>query len=213
MDLTWIKDGLDKPGKTQRGLAAELGVDPSIVSRIINGKRRLRADEIEVVQRYLGSSPPGPALARNPDSVVPVSGDFYEATQESGDLPVYASAQGGADGNFLLSYDPIEWRPTPEPLKGVRGGYGFYVIGDSMEPRFAQGELLLVHPTRPPGPGDYVVIVFEDGEHGEHKAIVKRLIKQTSKGVEVSQFNPPENLFLPAAEIRSVQLVVGLYSS
>ena len=57
-ETDWIRDGLAKPGKTQRGLANALGLDPSAVSRLLTGGRQLRAAEIPMVAAYLDSSAP-----------------------------------------------------------------------------------------------------------------------------------------------------------
>ena len=48
-ELDWIRDGLAQPGKTQRGLAAALGVDPSAISRLLGGARQLRAAALPLV--------------------------------------------------------------------------------------------------------------------------------------------------------------------
>ncbi|MGZ0247147.1 MAG: helix-turn-helix domain-containing protein [Alphaproteobacteria bacterium] len=52
-ELAWIRDRLARPGKTQRGLATALGLDPSAVSRLLTGQRQLRAAELPVVSAYL----------------------------------------------------------------------------------------------------------------------------------------------------------------
>ena len=58
------------------------------------------------------------------------------------DLPVYASAEGGA--GIIITSEPIDFIRRPEPLLSVRDGYACYVIGDSMSPAYEQGDLLLV---------------------------------------------------------------------
>lgn len=51
--LQWLQDGLERPGKSQVGLAKHLGWNESQVSRMVNGERALRASEIEVIESYL----------------------------------------------------------------------------------------------------------------------------------------------------------------
>ena len=60
----WIAAGLEDTGRTQRGLARALGIDPATVNRIVKGKRRLRIDEIEPAARYLGVEAPNGFSAR-----------------------------------------------------------------------------------------------------------------------------------------------------
>lgn len=58
MDVEWIREGLDRAGKTQRGLAKALGVEPPQISRLLAGTRRLKADEIVKIADYLEVTPP-----------------------------------------------------------------------------------------------------------------------------------------------------------
>lgn len=50
----WIRKGLAQPGKSGKGLARALGVDNSVVSRMIHGKREIKADELPIIAEYLG---------------------------------------------------------------------------------------------------------------------------------------------------------------
>ena len=58
MTVEWIRAGLKQTGKTRSGLAGALGRSPSAVTDLLNGHRRLRADEIAIVVEYLGVEPP-----------------------------------------------------------------------------------------------------------------------------------------------------------
>ncbi len=51
--IKWIKDGLNKPGKTQSGLASAINRDPGSVSLLLKGERELKAREIPVIAEYL----------------------------------------------------------------------------------------------------------------------------------------------------------------
>ena len=48
MTVDWIRKALVETGKTRSGLAKALGRSPSAVTDLLNGSRRLRADEIAV---------------------------------------------------------------------------------------------------------------------------------------------------------------------
>lgn len=56
--IAWIRRGLARPEKSQRGLAKALGIDPAGVTRLLAGERQLKASEIAKVARYLGLAPP-----------------------------------------------------------------------------------------------------------------------------------------------------------
>lgn len=46
-------------GKTNKGLARELGLDPTQITRMRKGERAFRVHEIPVIERYLGEKAPG----------------------------------------------------------------------------------------------------------------------------------------------------------
>ncbi|SDE45962.1 LexA family transcriptional regulator [Rhodospira trueperi] len=201
--IEWIKEGLDNPAKSRIGLADALGRNSAVVTRILQGKRRLKADEIPAVAAYLELEPP-PEVAR-------VMIERTEDMRASGrDLPIYSSARGGRTG-MIVTFDPIEYVTRPEPLRDVRGAFGMYVVGDSMAPAYRQGDMVLIHPHRPVNQGDDVLLVKEDGD-GVNEAMVKALIAMTDDEVRVRQYNPPRDLDpIPRAEVRNVMLIVGCY--
>jgi DNA-binding Xre family transcriptional regulator len=57
--LAWLRAGLAKKGKTNKGLAAVLGVAESAVSRMKDGTRRIQLAELPVIAAYLEEPVPG----------------------------------------------------------------------------------------------------------------------------------------------------------
>ena len=126
-------------------------------------------------------------------------------------IPVYASAQGGPEGT-LLTYDPIEFVDRPEPLFGVRGAFAMYVVNDSMEPKYVQGALLLIHPSRPVRRGDFVLIV-KRSQGDEHSAMVKQLVRMEPERLVLRQFNPDSEFAIPRDSVAGLHLVVGSFEA
>ena len=95
--VDWIRKALLATGKTRSGLAKALGRSPSAVTDLLNGTRRLRAEEIAIASNYLGVEPPpflGGARPRQPGGpFVPVVG-FVGAGAEA---HFYAEGQGPFD--------------------------------------------------------------------------------------------------------------------
>lgn len=62
MDLKWLAEQLERPGYSQSGLAQALGKSQSAVSRILSGHRQLKASEVPIILKYLGTviAPPSP---------------------------------------------------------------------------------------------------------------------------------------------------------
>ncbi len=61
--ISWIREGLRQPGKTQAGLAAALGLDRAQVTRLLQGRRDLKQREVKTVAEYFGAEvPSGPTI-------------------------------------------------------------------------------------------------------------------------------------------------------
>ncbi len=133
----------------------------------------------------------------------------------SRDLPVYAATPVGEPGEFSLSQDPIETLSRPPGLQSVPDAYGFYVVDENMAPRFTGGELCLVHPHRPPRPGDDVLIILaEENENKAEppvKAILRRYIRQSGQDITCTQFDPPQEMTLSRDAIRSLHRISPLH--
>lgn len=110
---------------------------------------------------------------------------------------------------MIISYDPIDWVKRPEPLFNVSGGFGMYVVGDSMEPAYRQGDMILVHPNRPANPGDDVLVVVKRTGKDEYEALIKTLASTSGEAIGLSQHNPPDEFDVPKSEIDAVYLIVG----
>ena len=142
MTVDWIRAGLTRTGKTRSGLARALGRSPSAVTDLLNGHRRLRADEIAIVAEYLGVEPPrligggrGPAAAPKAPLVGYVGAGaiahFYADGQgpfDEVDAPADAHPQtvavmvrghslGALFDNWLVFYDDIR-DPPDDSLVG-----------------------------------------------------------------------------------------------
>lgn len=125
------------------------------------------------------------------------------------DLPVYASAEGGPSG-MLVTWEPIEYVRRPEPLMRVAGGFGVYVVGDSMAPAYEHGDRILVHPSKFPRRGDDVFLVKQIDGHAA--GLVKRLLSWNGEDWRLRQYNPPEDFTLPRHEWTQALVIVGRYN-
>src|SRR6185437_13713465 len=91
------------------------------------------------------------------------------------DIPVWASAEAGADGAMVLINDPIDWIRRSERMQGVQKPFAFYVIGSSMSPAIEHGDQVVVNPSLLPAVGkDHVFLQTQ--EDGTILALVKRLL-------------------------------------
>ena len=219
-----IREWRLKRGLSMQALAERVDTSRQQIHKLERGERRLTEDWMRRVASILDCAPAD--LLSAPSAVRTGAAGFAETSRRAGEeigdmqsvsfdrddpIPVYASAQGGPDGT-LLAYEPIEFVDRPEPLFGVRNAFAMYVVSDSMEPKYSQGALLLIHPGRPVRQNDYVLIV-KQSEDGEHSAMVKQLVRMETHRMVVRQFNPPLEFELHRRDIASVSLVIGSYEA
>lgn len=125
-DVTWIIEGLQKPGKTKGGLAKALGRAPSMVSNLIKGERELKAHEIEKVATYL--EVPNPFASTLDERVTRLEGGEAER------IPIVGVVEAGAfreiDGMNQDEFEYISSPPDPRWPDARR--MAMRVEGDSM---------------------------------------------------------------------------------
>lgn len=126
-------------------------------------------------------------------------------------LQVFSSAQGGGEGAMILSSEPVSWLPRDPRLEGVPDAYGCFVSGDSMEPAYERGNILLVNPSAHPESGDDVVLMKEEKD-GQRYVLIKRLVKVNAQSWTVKQYNPPKTFTLSRKEWSKAHLVIGKYN-
>jgi phage repressor protein C with HTH and peptisase S24 domain len=122
-------------------------------------------------------------------------------------VPVYGPAAAATPDKVLITEDYIvDRKPTPEELAHVRDAFIMYVAGDSMFPRYKFGEMVSVHPYRPPSIGQDCVLVYTDGN-----AIVKEFAGESDdrKEWKLRQYNPEKVLKVKKADAKAIYAVVG----
>lgn len=125
------------------------------------------------------------------------------------DLPVYGQGAGSILGKGAISMSgDLGYVRRPPGLAGAKTAYALYVVGQSMEPRYFQGDLLFVQPGRPPRPGDTVVIQIQDSENADIVAYIKIFQRMTDDEVICQQYNPACTIRYARATVRAVQRIM-----
>lgn len=123
-------------------------------------------------------------------------------------IPQYGTAVGGEDGEFVLNGNELDSIFAPPTLSGVQGAYSVMVSGDSMSPRYDDGDTVFVHPRKRVKKGDYVIAQIHTVESDPPLAYVKKLVKWTENELVLEQFNPPKNLNFDGSKVASVHYVL-----
>lgn len=149
---------------------------------------------------------PPPAVT---GEATPVAAFNLRQVQEAmpGNLPVMGTAGASFtvrhEGAFEMEARIVEYVRRPPALMNVPDAYAIYVSGSSMEPRYLQGELLFVHPHRPPRHGDPVLIQAKYREHEGIEAFVAFYQKTTAEYVITRKLNPVSEVkYLRSAVLR-----------
>jgi transcriptional regulator with XRE-family HTH domain len=142
----------------------------------------------------------------------PVNATIHGKTTGPGArIALYGQAVGGLDGEFVLNEgNKLADITAPPALASVSGAYAVSCSGDSMEPRYFDGEVCYVHPKRRPVRGDFVVAqIHNPNDSNPPLAYIKRLVRYSEGGLVLEQFNPPKELRFERTQVISLHVIVA----
>ena len=169
-----------RAGLSASGLARRAGLDPTTFnkSKRVTPQGRARWPSTESIAKALAatSTPfdtfvtliePGPAGAARA-------------------VPLLGFAEAGAGGYFDDGGFPAGegWDEIAFPAVTDEHAYALEVSGQSMEPAYRDGDVIVVSPSAPIRRGDRVVVRTKDGE-----VLAKELKRRTAKSIELKSLN------------------------
>jgi phage repressor protein C with HTH and peptisase S24 domain len=161
------------------GLAKRSGLDPTTFnkSKRITPDGRARWPSTESIAKALA------ATGSSIDSFVSLISDSAGATRQ---VPLIGFAEAGAGGYFDDAGFPAGngWDEIAFPPVNDESIYGLEISGQSMEPAYRDGDVIIVSPAAPVRRGDRVVLKTKGGE-----VMAKELKRQTAKSVELKSLN------------------------
>ncbi|MEI6158826.1 MAG: helix-turn-helix transcriptional regulator [Roseococcus sp.] len=176
-------------GLSASGLARKAGLDPTAFnpSKRIGPDGRARWPSTESVAKVLHATGAGieafaalvsgqaalPSLSRGP--------------RPGRRVPLIGLAQAGGEGFFDDGGFPVggSWDEIALPEISDPNAYALEISGDSMEPVFRDGDVVVVSPASPVRRGDRVVVRTRLGE-----VMAKELKRQSAKRIELASLNP-----------------------
>lgn len=147
-----------------------------------------------------------PGWRGRPDDRIPLLGTGY-----CDDFEVDAEGHPVAIDRVQLELDhTIRLIERPAALWNAPDAYAIYYHGSSMEPRFYQGEVGIVDPRRPAGPGDFVVVQLNDGASDQIVTVLVKQLERVAGGyVHLRQFNPDLRFRLPRAQVARMHRIAS----
>lgn len=171
-----------KHGLSASGLARRAGLDPTTFnkSKRVGPDGRLRWPSTESVSKIL-------------DATGEPMGGFLALIGERArrglarKVPLLGYAQAGAAGYFDDAGYPAGsgWDEVEVPSVGDPNAYALKVTGDSMEPVYRKGDILILEPDAAVKRGDRVVVKTAKGE-----VMAKEVLRRSGRKVELRSLNP-----------------------
>lgn len=192
---------------TPSGLARRSGLDPTTFNRskrfASDGRARWPSTEsIAKVMEATGATIDEFMILLEEEAGL---GDAFPR-QSSSSVPLLGAAQAGVGGFFDDGGYPVGqgWDVVEFPGNRDDGSYALRVSGDSMQPLYRDGDIIIVSPGAVIRPGDRVVLKTRGGE-----VMAKVLVRQSPGGVELRSVNPdhPDRIF-GMAEIEWIARIV-----
>ncbi len=183
-------------GLSASGLAKRAGLDPTTFNpskrRMPDG--RARWPSTESVAKVLGAT--GASLEAFTALVTGARALSSAGLPRSAGrrIPLIGLAQAGSDGFFDDGGYPVGggWDEVSLPDMADPNAYALEISGDSMEPVFRDGDMVVVSPTAPIRRGDRVVVRVTNGQ-----VMAKQLARRSARRVELKSLNPahPDHSF------------------
>lgn len=212
-----LRQAREKAGFQSAQAAAEaLGMSPSTYRAHENGQNDFDLEYAETYAAKFGSNAiylltgdKAVSIEEKNPKILEVPNAFVRGNVvgEGRMIPVYGRAVGGVDGEFEMNGSILYHVMAPPVLSEVRGAYAVAVAGDSMSPRYEDGEVCFVDPTRRVKKGDYVIVQIRLEENGPLLAYVKRFCRRNSEELVLEQFNPAKELRFPERSVHSVHYI------
>lgn len=181
----WIKEARKRSGKTQDELAEDLNITKGNVSAWENGRHRPKLEQVYAISRMTGMPLPEEVASLAPaagNGSVP--GVFVPLLANSASMGV-GDDQLETDvmqGSITLSPNFIASRIRPRRPAALRF---IHARGDSMEPTFSSGDILLVDSDVREIKIDGVYVLEAYG-----RLFIKRVRQRLDGSLEVSSDNP-----------------------
>ena len=182
-------------GLSASGLARRAGLDATAFnpSKRIGGDGRARWPSTESVAKVLAATGTSieafASLVTGQTAPSPRGGDDRGPRQQASArrIPLIGLAQAGAEGYFSDGGFPAGggWDEISLPEVGDPNAYALEISGESMEPVFRDGDIVIVSPAAPVRRGDRVVVRTAKGE-----VMAKELKRQSAKRIDLRSLNP-----------------------
>jgi phage repressor protein C with HTH and peptisase S24 domain len=193
-------------GLSTSGLARRAGLDPTTFnpSKRLMPDGRARWPSTESLAKALEAA----GVTLESFSHLVEGGKALASSQRAGSrsIPLIGMAQAGGEGFFDDAGYPagVGWDEVTLPDVSDPNAYALEISGDSMEPVFRDGDMVIVSPAAPIRRGDRVVVRTARGE-----AMAKQLVRRSARRIDLKSLNPEhEDYSFELAEVAWMHRIV-----
>lgn len=123
-------------------------------------------------------------------------------------VPVLGVAVGGKSADFHLNGQIDSYVRRPPAIAELSEVYALHVVGNSMSPRFRDGELVYVHKRTPAIGDDVVVQLLGESDDEPPRGFIKYLIRRNGSHIICGQYEPKGEVRFETDEIVSIHRVI-----
>jgi transcriptional regulator with XRE-family HTH domain len=125
-------------------------------------------------------------------------------------LPIVGfPARGDEERILIIDNKPHGEIAAPPQLEAVPGAQAVYVRGRKMEPRYYAGEVVYLHPTRPPNPGDFVFVTVREPSFRTAIGYIRQYISDDLVHIFLRTLNPRREHIIAREDLVEMATIVG----
>jgi phage repressor protein C with HTH and peptisase S24 domain len=189
----------ERSGLSASALAKRAGLD----STSFNKSKRVSPDGR---QRWPTTESMAKVLAATDTPVADLTALLAGEDRPDTRIPLIGLVQAGSGGYFDDAGFPVggSWEEIGFPGVRDENAYAVEITGDSMEPVYRDGDIIIVSPNSTPRRGDRVVVRTKSGE-----VLAKILKRQTAQRLELGSFNVKhDTIVLPTKDVDWIARIV-----
>ena len=177
----------------------------------------LKISQSAVAQWESSRSVPSAGLAARIKELLGVEIRSAEASQpprvrkplRQAHLPIVGLPAPGDEERIIVDGSTRGEIPAPPQLENVPGAKAAYVRGVLMEPRYYQGELIYLHPNRPPNPGDFVFVTVKEAGYPADIGYIRQYLGEDLGHVHFGTLNPKKRYRIARQNLVGMATIVG----
>jgi transcriptional regulator with XRE-family HTH domain len=185
---------------TQTAAARALGISQSAIAQWEAGRSLPGAELAAKIEKLFHVKlPPG-------EQAKTQAGRHHAARAR---LPLIGLPAPGDDEVVLIDGFSHGDVVAPPQLESVDGARAVYVRGRAMEPRYYPGEVIYLHPNRPPNPGDYVFVTARAGGFATPVGYIRQYLGQDLMHVRLLMLSPKAEQLIAKEDVMGIAVIVG----